>query len=52
MLWDVIGWRITSIGGPSGAVGGRCQIKLLVSILTVVVHEQKKNAEKDKEKKE
>lgn len=27
MLWDVIGWRITSIGGPSGAVDKRCQIK-------------------------
>lgn len=29
MLWDVIGWRMTSIGGPSGAVDVKFQRKML-----------------------
>lgn len=29
MLWDVIGWRMTSIGGPSGAVDVKFQRNML-----------------------
>lgn len=30
MLCDVIGWRMTSIGGPSGAIDVKFQRKMLV----------------------
>lgn len=43
MLWDVIGWRITSIGGPSGAVDTGCQIKCYFQ------NSQTEKTEKDKE---